>query len=235
MFRNTDLPQVSLDFPLLPLLSGFQGSPPGLLGSSSASLTVRVPRISARSPWIFLCFPCRQGSADLAQASLDLPLLSLPSGFHESPPGLLGSSPTSFTVRVPRISPSSHWGFLCFSYYQGPVPRIFSSYFFGFSSASLAVRVPRISLRSHWVFLCFPCRQGSTDLPQVSLGLPLLPLPSGFHGSPPGLTESPSTFLAVRVPRISPRSHWVYLCFPCRRSSTDLTQVSLGLLLLLLW
>ena len=97
------------------------------------------------------------------------------------------------------------------------------------SSCTLpAVRVPRISSR-------------------VFLVLPVLFLPSGFHGSSPGsswvflysscrqgstdlsgLLGSSCTLPAVRVPRICPGSPCVFLYSSYRQCSTDLPPGLLG-------
>ena len=165
-----------------------------------------LPRVA----FVFLCFLCRLGSTDLPYVYLGLPLLPLPSGFHGSPLDLLRSSSALPVVRFRGSSPDLLGSAM--SGFCRPAPGC------AVSSCTLpAIRVPWISSR-------------------VFLGLPVLFLPSGFHGSLPDLLGFSCTLPAVRVPRISPGSPWVFLYSSYRQGSTDLPppppRVSLGLPLL---
>lgn len=189
-----------LRLPLLPLPSGFHGSPLGLLRSSSALPVVRFHGSSPDllSTWVCLC----QGSIDLPRSRY----VFLYSSYRQS---------------STDISPGSSWVFLYSACRQGStdLPRI-----------SLGVPVLFLPSGFHgsppgfpWVCLCFPCRRvprvsirfgsvsfschdGARDLPQVCSSLPQLLWTSGIHMTLPQVSSAlpvSSVSLSLRSPCVS--------------------------------
>ena len=208
---STDLPYVYLGLPLLPLPSGFHGSPLDLLRSSSALPVVRF----------------RGSSPDLLGSAM--------SGFCRPAPGCAVSSCTLPAIRVPRISSRVFLGLPVLLLPSGFHGSLGSSWVFLYSSCrQVSTDLSRISLG--FPVLCLPsgfhgshpgllgcsCTLPTVRVPRISppglLGSASASLAVGFHGSPSGLVGSPS--LVMMDQETSPRSAGVSLSCFGRQEST---------------